>query len=271
MVKVHPSGYYAWRAEPLSERGKADQRLSGLIKQSWLESGGVYGYRKITEDLRDLGERYGKHRVYRLMRAEGLRSQTGYRRRQSRYGKPAVVAPNRLEQQFDVQAPNQVWVTDITYIRTHEGWLYLAVVLDLFSRQVVGWSMQSRMATDLALNALLMAVWRRQPKSAVTIHSDQGRQFSSHEWLAFLKAHNLVASMSRRGNCYDNAVAESFFQLLKRERIRRKIYADREEARRDVFDYIELFYNPKRRHGYTGGLAPVEFEKQYFNRLQSVY
>ena len=153
MMGEHPSGYYAWRAEPLSERGKNDQRLLGLIKQSWLESGGVYGYRKITTDLRDLGERCGKHHIYRLMRTEGLRSQTGYRRRKGHYGKPAVIAPNRLEQQFDVQAPNQVWVTDITYIRTHEGWLYLAVVLDLFSRQVVGWSMQSRMETDLALNA----------------------------------------------------------------------------------------------------------------------
>jgi putative transposase len=271
MMAVHPSGYYAWRSEPQSERDKSDQRLMGLIKQFWLESGGVYGYRKITTDLHDLGERCGKHRVYRLMRAEGLRSQTGYRRRRGSFGKPAVVAPNRLEQQFDVQMPNQAWVTDITYIRTHEGWLYLAVVLDLFSRQVVGWSMKSRMETDLAIDALRMAVWRRQPKSAVTIHSDQGSQFSSCQWQSFLKVHNLVASMSRRGNCYDNAVAESFFQLLKRERVRRKIYADREEARRDIFDYIELFYNSKRRHGYAGGLAPVEFENQYFNRLESVY
>ena len=271
MMGVHPSGYYAWRAEPLSRRAKSDQRLVGLIKQSWLESGGVYGYRKITADLRDLGERCGKHRVYRLMRTEGLHSQTGYRRRKNVYGKPAVVAPNRLAQQFDVDAPNQVLVTDITYIRTQEGWLYLAVVLDLYSRQVVGWSMQSRMDTGLALNALLMALWRRKPKSAVTIHSDQGSQFSSHEWQSFLTAHHLVASMSQRGNCYDNAVAESFFQLLKRERIRRKIYVDREEARRDVFDYIELFYNPKRRHGYTGGLAPVAFERQYFNRMKCVY
>lgn len=271
MMAVHPSGYYAWRAEPLSRRQQEDQRVSGLIKQSWLESGGVYGYRKIAQDLRDLGERCGKHRVYRLMRAEGLRSQTGYRRRAGRYGKPAVAAPNRLEQQFKVPAPNQVWVTDITYIRTHEGWLYLAVVLDLFSRQVIGWSMQSRMEAGLAIDALLMAVWRRQPKSEVTIHSDQGSQFSSLEWQSFLKAHNLIASMSRRGNCYDNAVAESFFQLLKRERIRRRIYLDREEARRDIFDYIELFYNPKRRHGHANGLAPVEFEKQYFNKLGSVY
>jgi putative transposase len=271
MMAVHPSGYYAWRSEPQSERDKNNQRLMGLIRQSWLESGGVYGYRKITRDLHDLGERCGKHRVYRLMRAEGLRSQAGYRRRRGGFGKPALVAPNRLEQQFDVQMPNQTWVTDITYIRTHEGWLYLAVVLDLFSRQVVGWSMKSRMETDLVVDALLMAVWRRQPKSAVTIHPDQGSQFSSYEWQSFLKVHNLVASMSRRGNCYDNAVAESFFQLLKRERVRRKIYASREEARRDIFDYIELFYNSKRRHGYAGGLAPVEFEKQYFNQLKSVY
>ena len=270
VMSVHPSGYYAWRSEPASPRAKEDQRLLGLIKHAWLESGGVYGYRKITHDLRDLGERCGKHRVYRLMRQEGLRAQVGYRRRAYRYGRPAVVATNRLEQNFDVEAPNLVWVTDITYIITHEGWLYLAVVLDLFSRQVVGWSMNSRMDRELAINALLMAVWRRNPTSPVIVHSDQGSQYSSHDWQAFLKANNLEASMSRRGNCYDNAVAESFFQLLKRERIRRKIYIDRNEARRDVFNYIEMFYNPKRRHSYAGNVSPVEFENQYFNRLQSV-
>lgn len=272
MMTVNPSGYYAWRAEPESARQKEDQRLTGLIKQSWLESGGVYGYRKVTDDLRELGEPCGKHRVYRLMKSEALRSQTGYRRRPGqRYGRPSVVAPNHVQQQFDVAIPNQVWVTDITYIRTYEGWLYLAVVLDLFSRQVIGWSMQSRMDRELALNALLMAVWRRQPENAVIVHSDQGSQFSSHDWQSFLKTHNLVPSMSRRGNCHDNAVAESFFQLLKRERIRRRIYADREEARRDVFDYIEMFYNPKRRHSYADGLSPVQFEQQYFKRLESVY
>ena len=269
-MAVHPSGYYAWKAEPASARDREDQRLLGLIKHAWLESGGVYGYRKITHDLRDLGEPCGKHRVYRLMRQEGLRAQVGYRRRTYRYGRPAVVATNQLEQNFDVEAPNQVWVTDITYIRTHEGWLYLAVVLDLFSRQVIGWSMRSRIDGELAINALLMAVWRRNPSAPVIVHSDQGSQYSSHDWQAFLKAHNLVASMSRRGNCYDNAVAESFFQLLKRERIRRKTYLDREEARRDVFDYIEMFYNPKRRHGHANDVSPVEFENQYFNRLQSV-
>ncbi|WP_371323894.1 IS3 family transposase [Dechloromonas sp. ZY10] len=270
MMSVHPSGYYAWKANPASERDKEDQRLLGLIKQSWLESGGVYGYRKIAHDLRDLGESCGKHRVYRLMRQEGLRAQVGYGRRSHRYGKPAVVAINQLEQKFDVEAPNQAWVTDITYIRTHEGWLYLAVVLDLFSRQVIGWSMRSRIDSELVLKALLMAVWRRNPSGPVIVHSDQGSQYSSHDWQAFLKAHGLVASMSRRGNCYDNAVAESFFQLLKRERIRRKVYLDREEATRDVFNYIEMFYNPKRRHSHANDVSPVEFEKQYFNRLQSV-
>lgn len=166
--------------------------------------------------------------------------------------------------------PNRVWVADITYIRTHEGWLFLAAVIDLFSRQVVGWSMQARMDRELALNALLMAVWRRQPKQTVMVHSDQGSQFSSYDWQDFLKAHNMQASMSRRGNCHDNAVAESFFQLLKRERIRRRVYSTREEARQDVFDYIAMFYNPKRRHGYNNRLSPVDYEKQYFERLASV-
>ena len=271
VMAVNRAGYYAWRKQPASGKQREDGRLTGLIKQSWLESGSVNGHRKITDDLRDLGERCGKNRVYRLMRIAGLRSQTGYHRRPGkRYGKPSVVAPNHVQQQFDVQAPNKIWVTDITYIRTHEGWLYLSVVLDLFSRQIIGWSMQSRIDRELALNALLMAVWRRKPKDDVIVHSDHGSQFSSYDWQDFLKAHKLTASMSRRGNCYDNAVVESFFQLLKRERIKRKIYLDREEAKRDVFDYIEMFYNPKRRHGYNGRLSPAEFERQHFMRLDSV-
>lgn len=267
MLKVHPSGYYAWRAEPRSTRAKDDQRLLGLIKHAWLESGGVYSYRKIHADLRELGESCGRHRVARLMRAEGLRSQTGYRRRTGCYsGKPPTPAPNRLERQFNVSEPNKVWVTDITYIRTYEGWLYLAVVLDLFSRQVIGWSMKPRMSSDLAIDALLMAVWRRKPKQEIMIHSDQGSQFSSSDWQSFLRGNNLVGSMSRRGNCHDNAVAESFFQLLKRERIKRRIYGNRDEARSDVFDYIEMFYNPKRRHGVAEKLSPIEFERRYFLR-----
>jgi putative transposase len=156
------------------------------------------------------------------------------------------------------------------YIRTYEGWLYLTVVLDLFSRQVIGWSMGTRIDTELAMNALLMAVWRRKPENTVMVHSDQGSQFSSYDWRDFLKEHNLEASMSRRGNCHDNAVAESFFQLLKRERIKRKTYATREDARQDIFDYIEMFYNPKRRHGGNERLSPVEYEKRYFQRLKGV-
>lgn len=271
MLGVHHSGYYDWRRGKTCDRAREDARLLGLIKQSWLESGCVYGYRKVHRDLRELGEHCGKHRVARLMRAEGLQSQTGYKRRPGgRGGAPSVVAPNHLNQNFQVEAPNQAWVTDITYIRTLEGWLYLAVVIDLFSRQVVGWSMQSRIDRELAIGALLMAVWRRKPTQSVTVHSDQGSQFSSGDWQSFLAAHNLKPSMSRRGNCHDNAVAESFFQLLKRERIRQRTYSTREEARQDVFSYIELFYNPSRRHGFNDGLSPVHFEKQHNERLRSV-
>ncbi|HAH9890172.1 TPA: IS3 family transposase [Escherichia coli] len=161
-------------------------------------------------------------------------------------------------------------ITDITYIRTHEGWLYLAVVVDLFSRKIIGWSMQSRMTKDIVLNALLMAVWRRNPEKQVLVHSDQGSQYTSHEWQSFLKSHGLEGSMSRRGNCHDNAVAESFFQLLKRERIKKKIYGTREEARSDIFDYIEMFYNSKRRHGSSDQMSPTEYENQYYQRLGSV-
>ena len=186
-----------------------------------------------------------------------------YKRRPGKYGtKPSVAVANQLGQNFNVAAPDMTWVTDITYIRTHEGWLHLAVVIDLYSRRVVGWSMDARMHTSLALNALLMAVWRRKPKAKVIVHSDQGSQFTSAEWRSFLVAHTLEASMSRRGNCYDNAVAESFFHLLKTERIRRKTYKTRQIARQDVFDYIEMFYNSRRKHGNNGMLSPVEYEQQ---------
>ena len=209
----------------------------------------------------DQGESYSENRVARLASLAGISAQIGYGRRPGQYGgKPAVVADNTLDRQFEVDAPDRAWVTDITYIKTHEGWSYLAVVIDLFSRRVVGWSMQSRMTTDLALQALLSAVWRRKPKSKILIHSDQGAQFTSKVWQSFLGKHNLDASMSRRGNCHDNAVAESFFHLLKRERIRRRTYATRDAARRDVFDYIEMFYNPTRKHINNGMLSPVDYE-----------
>jgi putative transposase len=187
VLQLHPSGYYAWKARPQSPRATDDQRLLGLLKQAWIESGGVYGYRKLTLNMRDLGETCSRHRVARLLRCEGLKAQRGYGRRPCiRGGAPAVVAPNLLSQQFSVNAPNKVWVTDITYIRTHEGWLYQATVIDLFSRQVVGWSTGSRIDTQLPLDALHMALWRRRPCNTVTVHSDQGCQFTSHEWKCFL-------------------------------------------------------------------------------------
>lgn len=261
VLMVHVSGFYAWLKEPLSQRAQDDERQTELIRQAWDDSGKVYGYRKLTDDLRDQGELVSENRVARLASLAGISAQIGYRRRPGRYGsKPAVVATNALDRQFDVGVPDRVWVTDITYIKTHEGWLYLSVVIDLFSRRVVGWSAQPRMTTDLALQALLAAVWRRKPKTKVMIHSDQGSQFTSREWQVFLSQHNLEASMSRRGNCHDNAVAESFFQLLKRERIRRRTYPTRDAARQDVFEYIEMFYNPKRKHTNNGMLSPVDFE-----------
>jgi len=271
VLKVHPSGYYAWQAEPASSRAKEDEYLLGFIKQFWLESGSVYGYRKIYKDLISIGEQCGKNRVHRLMKSAGIQSERGYKRK-AHYpgGNPAAVAPNLLDRKFDVTAPNLVWVTDITYIRTYEGWLYLAVVMDFFSRQIIGWSMGSRIDSELAMNALVMACWRRKPQSEVIVHSDQGCQYTSYDWRTMLNGNGLVASMSRRGNCHDNAVAESFFQFLKRERIRKKIYTDRDAGRRDVFDYIELFYNPVRRHGNNNDVSPVEFERQYFMKLQRV-
>lgn len=271
MLRVHFSGFYAWRKNPLSKRAKEDVRQTTLIKRAWEDSGKVYGYRKLHDDLRDQGEVCSPNRVARLANLAGIKAQIGYKRQPGRYGgKPAVVAGNIVARNFNVAIPDQVWVTDITYIRTYQGWSYLAVVIDLFSRRVVGWSMQSRMITDLVLQALMMAVWRRNPQKTVTIHSDQGSQFTSGEWLSFLGQHNLEASMSRRGNCYDNAVAESFFQLLKRERIRRRTYPTRDAARRDVFEYIEMFYNPKRKHTNNGLLSPVEFERQQKLKRQGV-
>ncbi|EHE3968171.1 TPA: IS3 family transposase, partial [Enterobacter kobei] len=263
VLDVHPSGFYAWLQQPHSQRHQADLRLTGQIKQFWLESGCVYGYRKIHLDLRDSGQQCGVNRVWRLMKRVGIKAQVGYRSPRARKGEASIVSPNRLQRQFNPDAPDERWVTDITYIRTHEGWLYLAVVVDLFSRKIIGWSMQSRMTKDIVLNALLMAVWRRNPEKQVLVHSDQGSQYTSHEWQSFLKSHGLEGSMSRRGNCHDNAVAESFFQLLKRERIKKKIYGTREEARSDIFDYIEMFYNSKRRHGSSEQMSPTEYENQY--------
>ncbi len=193
------------------------------------------------------------------MKIEGLCA-TGWLRQQAALPRrPDRRGGQRLEPRLLPQAPNKVWVTDITYIRTYEGWLFLAAVMDLYSRQIVGWATAPTMTSDLVLQALVAAVWRRKPGPGVMVHSDQGSQFTSSDWQSFLKAHRMVPSMSRRGNCHDNAVAESFFSALKKERIKRRIYPTRAMAASDVFDYIEMFYNPIRRHGSAGDLSPVEF------------
>lgn len=261
VLKVNRSGYYAWLAKPVSARAVTDARILDYIRQFFNDSHGIYGSPRIHRDLREAGIGCGKKRVERLMHSATLRSIRGYKRPRNRGGKPAVMAPNLLQRQFTQVRPDQAWVTDITYIRTYEGWLYLAIVLDLYSRAVVGWALQARMTTELALKALMMAVRRRQPQSPVIIHSDQGSQFGSDAFTRWCRAHQLEVSMSRRGNCHDNAVAESFFSSLKKERIKRQIYATRAEAQSDVFDYIEGFYNRTRRHSHLGLLSPLEFEQ----------
>jgi putative transposase len=255
------SGFYAWLHQPLSERAIEDQRLLGLIRDSYAASSGVYGSPRVFADLREAGETCGKHRVARIMRENKIKALRGYKAPRHIAGRPSILAPNRLNREFTVEGPDQAWVTDITYIRTWQGWLYLAVVVDLYARRVVGWSMKPTLAREIVLDALLMAVWRRKPKQRVLVHSDQGTQYGSDDWRRFCTAHNLEPSMSRRGNCWDNAVAESFFSSLKKERIRKRIYKTRDMARADIFDYIEVFYNRTRRHSHLGGVSPEAFEQ----------
>lgn len=208
--------------------------------------------------------------VAKIMRLNKLRAQVGYKRRYIKGGKPGKVAENLLKRDFNPTEPNQAWVSDITYVRTYEGFLYVAMVLDLFSRRVIGWSMDKNMDRHLVIDALLMAVWQRRPDKEVIVHSDQGSQYGSSDYLAFMKVNHLVPSMSRRGNCLDNAVAESFFATFKKRVTRRKIYATRAQAKSEIFSFIELFYNPVKRHSHTGGVSPVKFEESYFLESSTV-
>ncbi|HGM6300622.1 MULTISPECIES: IS3 family transposase [Serratia] len=261
VLNVARAGFYAWLHNPVSARDKDNQRLLILIRDSYSLSGGVYGYRRVHGDLNEIGETCGKNRVGRIMQLNRIKAVRGYKAPRRIAGRPSIVAPNRVQRQFTVVRANQVWVTDITYIRTWQGWLYLAVVIDLFARNVVGWSMKPTLSRELALDALMMAVWRRKPDGEVIVHSDQGSQYGSDDWLRFCRANHLAPSMSRRGNCWDNAVAESFFSSLKKERIRKRIYKTRDLARADIFDYIEVFYNRARRHSHLGGVSPEAFEQ----------
>ena len=261
VLKVARSGFYQWLHRPLSDRAIEDQRLLVLIRASYIASSRVYGAPRIFLDLREVGESCGRHRVARIMRVNKIKALRGYKAPRVIAGRPSIIAPNRLQREFTVARPDIAWVTDITYIRTWQGWLYLAIVMDLFARKVVGWSMKPTLARELVVDALLMAVWRRKPRSKVVIHSDQGSQYGSDDWIRFCREHDLEPSMSRRGNCWDNAVAESFFSSLKKERIQKRIYKTRDLARADVFDYIEVFYNRNRRHSHLGGVSPEAFER----------
>lgn len=261
VLRASRSGFYAWVHKPLSDRALEDRRLLTLIQESYAASSGVYGAPRVFADLREAGESCGRHRVARIMRQHKIKALRGYKAPRRVIGRPSILAPNRLNREFSVAKPDQVWVTDITYIRTWQGWLYLAVVVDLHSRRIVGWSMKPTLAREIVLDALLMAIWRRKPESRVLIHSDQGTQYGSDDWQRFCREHNLDPSMSRRGNCWDNAVAESFFSSLKKERIKKRVYKTRDLARADIFDYIEMFYNRTRRHSHLGGLSPEAFEQ----------
>jgi putative transposase len=267
---VAPSGYCEWLKQPLSNRAQEDARLLRLIRASFTASQGIYGAPRVFLDLRESGETCSKHRVARLMRDNGLRALHGYRMRRWSVGKPSVLIPNLLQRQFTVTSPNKAWVTDITYIRTWQGWLYLAVVMDLFSRKIVGWSVGPTIHRELVLDAVLMAVRRRRPRGTL-IHSDQGTQYGSDAWRRFCRSNHLQPSMSRKGNCWDNAVAESFFGSLKKERIKKQIYKTRVLAQADVDAYINTFYNQTRRHSYLGGLSPEQFEAAHKPRRQSLH
>ena len=260
VLQVTRSGFYAWLAKPKSDRTIEDERLLELIKSSYCESGEIYGSPRVFLDLREAGETVGENRIARLMRRNKIQAIRGYKKPRFQSTPPSLKVPNRLARQFSPASADQAWVTDITYIRTWEGWLYLAVVLDLYSRMIIGWSMKNSLRRDIALDAVVMAIWRRRPAQRVLIHSDQGSQYDSDDWARLCRDNNLELSMSRRGNCWDNAVAESFFSSLKKERIRKQIYRTRELAKADVFDYIEGFYNRKRRHSHLGGVSPEAFE-----------
>jgi putative transposase len=259
LLDMHRSGYYAWLKKPVSDRAQEDSRLLRLIRASFVASHGIYGAPRIFLDLREAGETCSKHRVARLMRVNGIRAVRGYRVRQHSATKPSALIPNSLQRNFTISKPNTAWVTDITYIRTWQGWLYLAVVMDLFSRKIVGWATKPTIGRELVLDAVMMAVRRRRPRQAL-IHSDQGSQYGSDDWRRFCRTNGLEPSMSRRGNCWDNAVAESFFSSLKKERIKKRIYQNREVATAEISDYINKFYNPTRRHSHLGGVSPEAFE-----------
>ena len=261
VLKVSRAGFYAWRRRPASAHALKDQSLKLELAAIHAESRGRYGSPRVHAELRARGERVARKRVARLMRIAGLRARAPRRYRCTTDSRHAMaIKGNLLARRFTVPAPNRGWVSDITYLWTLEGWLYLAVILDLYSRRVVGWSLGEGLERKLVLDALGMALRERQPAAGLLHHSDRGSQYASREYQHLLGAHGIVSSMSRSGNCWDNAVAESFFATLKLELVYQARWRTRAEARSAIFEYLELFYNRQRRHSVLGYLSPHDFE-----------
>lgn len=257
---VSRSGYYAWLSRPRGQRSVADEMLGERVRQSFFASDRTYGARRVWHDVLAQGQRCGLHRIERLMRQQALKARPRRRGLPKDRGERSSIAGNLLDRQFQAEAPNQKWVADFTYLWTAEGWLYVAVVLDLFSRRAVGWSMQDSMTSQLVADALMMAIWRRGKPVSLLHHSDQGSQYTSAHFQGLLKEQGITCSMSRAGEVWDNSAMESFFSSLKTERTARKVYRSRAQVRSDVFDYIECFYNPTRRHSTLGYVSPIQFE-----------
>jgi putative transposase len=267
VLGVSPSGYYAWRGRPPSKREMANQELTAKIRTTFEESGETYGSPRIYQVMRKLGLMCSKNRVARLMRAAGLRAkQTRRFRATTKRNKADRAAPNLLNREFSAERPNQKWLADITYIPTLEGWLYLAAILDLFSRRIVGWAMSHRMTSELTLAALRMAIRRCRPEPGLIHHSDQGSQYTDGDYQAVLEAHHILPSMNGVGSWYDNAPMESFFGTLKSELVHHRRYHTRDEAKPDVFYYIEGFYNRRRLHSSLGYVSPEVYEQLYHKK-----
>lgn len=260
-LKVSASGYYVWRSRPESEGSRSNRVLLMEIKAAHKRSKKRYGSPRIYHDLKAQGIKCGENRVARLMRAHGIRAKQARKFKATTDSKHELpVAENHLDRQFDVDQPNAAWVSDITYIWTKEGWLYLAVVIDLFSRQVVGWCARSHLDRSLVLEPLRNALRQRKPTSALIHHSDRGSQYASSDYQRLLTQAEILCSMSRKGNCWDNAPAESFFASLKAELVHGRRFRTRAEARSELFEYIEVWYNRKRLHSSLGYLSPVQYE-----------
>lgn len=260
-LEVSPRGFYDWRRRPECQRRRQDRQLLVAIRASYERSRRVYGSPRVLLDLQEAGEACSRKRIARIMQGNGL---VAVQRRRfkvtTQTGHDFPVQANLLERDFTAQAPNRVWLGDITYITTEEGWLYLAALLDLFSRKIVGWNTADRIDRMLTLRALDVALQARQPSPGLIHHTDQGSQYAAYEYQRRLEQIQARSSMSRRGDCYDNAPMESFFSTLKRERVHRRRYWTRDEATEDLADYIDGFYNLTRRHSELGGLSPVQFE-----------